>query len=289
MTAELGRGLAVHLRVFAIHGATLRVVTLRPQTTARFSTNYFHDTWHILAGGDGAAIFGRLLWGLAFQRHPGTVVLIDRTHLVPTPFEADPPTPILLVPAGLTAVEVDTLRALRQRLRRAPSPPTTIRWHTFGMPAALAAAAAPRHQPWRRDPAGDVWRDAEHRALRTRERMSKRAGFICYTAPAAILRSHALAIYRMRTCVGSSSYHPLAEHSSGHRWGIDGELQLIPHFDDAVSAAVVARREVLGDRPAALVSDDDRQRLYRRTDRALERLHASRRRDARGGHDVKRR
>ncbi len=262
---DLVEGLKVHLRLQEIHGRVFRVVTLRPQTTVRFSTNYFHDTWHILAGTQGAVILARLLWGLSFQRHPGTLVLIDRDHLVPTPFEGDPADPILLVPAGLTSLRPDDARTLAQRLRRDASAPTTIRWHTFALPAALEAPRDYR-----------MWRSAEQRILRTQERMSRRGGFVCLTAPPAILRDHALGIHGMSTHRGYSGYHPIAEHdarrSSYHH---DGEFQLIPHFDDDVSAAIVARTEVLGGRVRPLVSDD-RLAIYRHKDRALARLRAAR-------------
>jgi hypothetical protein len=256
--------LKVHLRVLEIHRTVLRVVTLRPQTPVRFSTNYFHDTWHILAGNDGAALLGRLLWGLAFQRAPGTLLLINGPHLVPTPFEADPADPIIVIPDGLTSVDDDVLRGLKLRLRRAPGPPTTIRWHTFGM---LAALSRERTRGYRRD----VLRDQ-----RSRERMARRAGFVCYTAPRDILREHALGIYGMRSCDGWGSYHPLAERGAHHDWGFDGEFQLIPGFADSVSAARVARREVLdGD---SIASEDDRHAIYCRKDDAETRLRAARRR-----------
>jgi hypothetical protein len=260
----LTTALKLHLRVLEIHRRVLRVVTLRPQTATRFSTNYFHDTWHILGGTDGAALLGRLLWGLAFQRQPGTLVLIDDRHLVPTPFEADPADPILLIPDGLTRVVDDDLRALRLRLRRAPGAPTTIRWHTFGMPAALAVDT-----PWQRcDPL---------RALRTRERMARRAGYLCYTAPPAILRDHGLGIYRMHACSQRwGSYFPLAERA-GKRWHYDGEFQQLPGLAWDISAARVARREVgIGER--GLVTDDrERQRIYDRKELAAARLRAARR------------
>jgi hypothetical protein len=262
----LASALKVHLRVHEIHGTMLRVVTLRPQTPAQFSTNYFHDTWHILAGNDGAAVLGRLLWGLAFQRHAGTLLLIDEPHLVPTPFEADPPDPIVIVPDGLTSVDDDALRALRLRLRRAPGSPTTIRWHTFGMPAALERNHG--EQRWR----GDLLR-----SQRSRERMSRRAGFVCFTAPPDILRDHALGIYGMRAWDTWGAYHPLAEHGAHGSWGYDGEFQLVPGFADAVSAARVARREVLGRDAGPLTNDDDRRAIYRGKDRAADRLDAARR------------
>jgi hypothetical protein len=262
----LSTALKVHLRVIEIHGAVLRVVTLRPQTQARFSTNYFHNTWHILAGTDGAALFGRLLWGLAFQRHAGTLLLIGDSHLVPTPFEADPPDPIMVVPAGLTSVDDDALRALKLRLRRAPAPPTTIRWHTFGMPAALERDRA--EKPWR-------WHRLHSREQR--ERMSRRAGFVCYTAPPDILRNHALGIYSMHVC-GSQwgAYHPLVERGRADTWGWDGEFQVIPSFADGVSTASVARRELVDRGP--LATEEDRQAVYRRQADAAARLRAARRR-----------
>lgn len=258
--------LKLHLRTLEIHRRTLRVVTLRPQIGARFSTNYFHDTWHILAGSDGAALLGRLLWGLAFQRHAGTLILIDAPHLVPTPFEADPSAPILIIPDGLTSVDDDVLRALKLRLRRAPPAPTTIRWHTFGMPEALERDD-PRHWRWRIHERNDPkWH---------RERMSRRAGFVCYTAPPPVLREHGLGIYQMRG--GFDGYHPLADHPGSLCRGYDGEFQVIADFAARVSAAQVARRAVVGDAPGLLAERDVRWSVYDETERALGRLVRARR------------
>jgi hypothetical protein len=106
--------------------------------------------------------------------------------------------------------------------------------------------------------------------------MSLRAGFVCYTAPPAILRSHALAIYRLRTSHGFSSYHPLAEHKPRASWHSDGELQLLGDFDDDVSAAVVARREVVGDDVRTLASDEGRRAVWHQKDAALARLREAR-------------
>ena len=261
--------LKLHLRVFEIHGRTLRVVTLRPQTPVRFSTNYFHETWHIVGGTDGAALLGRLLWGLAFQRLPGTLVLIGGDHVVSTPFEGDAPDPILLVPDRLTSVDDDALRALRLRLRRSPGAPTTIRWHTFGMPAALA------HDD--RGPYRKGWR-TRFDGQRTREQMSRRAGFVCYTAPPDLLRVHGLGIYRMHERADPwGSYFPLADHGHWKNWGYDGEFQQFAGFGDAVSAARVARREVAPDARGLLAEHDDRREVERHKDVAQARLRAARR------------
>jgi hypothetical protein len=245
--------LKMHLRVLDIHRTTLRVVTLRPGTPVRFSTNYFHGTWHILGDPGAASVLSRLLWGLAFQAHAGTIVLVDREHLVPTPFDADPPDPILLVRDGLARVDVDTLRALAKRLRRPLPPTTTIRWHTFGLPHAIAAGEE-GGTPWRR------------RRPDPRERMSRRGGFVCYTAPREVLKATALAVHDMST--RASGYFPLGEAGRWGWWYADGEVQTIERFASCVRAATLARREVLG--PArAIVSEEQRREIHRRRDALL--------------------
>jgi hypothetical protein len=264
---DLTRSLKVYLRLFEIHGTTLRVVTLRPQHTVRFSTNYFHGTWHLLGGVHGAMVMGRLMWGLAFQRLPGTVVLVDESHLVPTPFEADRPDPILIVPDGLTTVDDDLLRALRLRLRRCPGPPTTIRWHTFGMVRALAQEDRRERRRW----------SPELRRIYLRERMSRRAGFVTYTAPPTVLRETGLSIYQMHRW--GTGYLPLAGERRTSWHGTDGEFQLIDDFDDNVGAAIVARREVVGDDgPNTLLAETDvRWNIYQRKELLVRRRQAARR------------
>lgn len=264
---NLSRPLKLHLQTLRLREVALRVITLRPQTRVHFSTNYYHDTWHVLAGHDGARVFGRLMWGLGFHRQRDTVVLIDRPHLVPTPFDADPPDPILLVPSALTRVDETTLRELRRRLRRTSGPTTTIRWTTFGMREALDTYP-PRHaiEP-----------------LLGLERMSRRAGFVCYTAPPAVLRARGASIHRMQ---GGESYLPLAE-GRPCSYPSDGEFQLIPHFEDMLSAARVARGEVIPGRERFLASDDQRMAIWDHAYAALRRLKSARRRSlrAREGHD----
>ncbi|MCE9572056.1 MAG: hypothetical protein K8W52_02755 [Deltaproteobacteria bacterium] len=235
--------LKVHLRVVSIGHTTYRVVTLRPSMGVRFASNYFHAAWHIVTGVAGAHVLGRLLWGLAFQRQPGTIVLIDAPHLVTTPFEADPSDPILLMNTALTRFDRDDLARLARSLRRAPVAPRTLRWHTFGM---IAAFARPRPRHYQAPPT----------ALTARERISRTAGFICYTAPPAMLREQARSIFDV------SVYHPLVEDPDD--WRYEGEVQVLPNFDDAVAAARVARREVVGDR--AIESDDELQVVYDQRD-----------------------
>jgi hypothetical protein len=239
----------VHLRVVSVAGATYRVVSLRPAIRARFSSNHFHDTWHVVTGTRGAAVLARLLWGLSYQRQPGTLVLIDEPHLVATPFEADPGLPIAFAPLGITSVDADRVRAVLRAVR-AMAPTRTLRWQTFGLDSALAGDPGARYerQSW-----------AETRGQERRERASRMGGAIVMSLPPERLRSLALSVDAARP--GSfSTYLPFAEQQ-GKTWSYDGEIQVFGSFDEDVAAARVARREVLGDR-AAIADDGERMAVY---------------------------
>src|SRR4051794_38913944 len=88
--------LKMHLRLLSLGRDVYRVVTLRPSTRIGFSTNFYHQTWHIVTSQRGARLLARLLWGLSYQRQPGTLLLVHGSHLLPTPFEAERSDPFLL-------------------------------------------------------------------------------------------------------------------------------------------------------------------------------------------------
>jgi hypothetical protein len=244
------------------------VVTLRSATRVRFSTNFFHNTWHILSDRTGALLLGRLFWGLAFQR-PGTIVFLDGEHLVPTPFEGDPAAPIALVPGGVTGIDEKRMRALRRGvhgLERSPFARRTIRWDTRGLAAAID------EDDWRARPHHDLERD------RLRERMIRLAGVVCYVAPPSILRVQATAVYRMRDA-RAMSYQFLAWGGARRGCHADGEVQVFSDFRGMCSAARVARREVVGASSTHL-TEAEREHVYRRAEAAQERLREGRRRRA---------
>jgi hypothetical protein len=123
------------------------VITLRPGTDARFSTKFFHGTWHILSDWHGARLLGRLLWGLAYQRVPSTLVLVDRPFLDPNPFDAEPSDPIAFVPVPLTPLSSKAARELRERLPLSGPPDGTVRWQTDGLDVLVAAHRGQRGLP----------------------------------------------------------------------------------------------------------------------------------------------
>lgn len=227
--APIGDGMKVHLRVRRIGGRTLRLLTLRPGTDVRFSANYFHRTWHVVSSFAGGRLLAHLLWGLAFQRKPGTLFVLHGPHLSPTPFDADPSPPVVLVPRHLGAFDDAMGRALRRALPRLGPPDRTVRWQSHGLKAAHEA-------PW--DPRWKVRRD---------ERAQHLGGCVCVGAGPTALRELATEVARMRTGgEGRSDWRSFGPEAD-FRFFPEGEVQLFDEYDRMVSVAREARRRVLTD------------------------------------------
>ncbi len=177
--------LKLHRRRLHLDGCDYTVVTLRPGTYARFSTNYFHETWHLLSDWHGARLLGRLLWGLAYQRMPGTLVLIDRPFLDPNPFDAELSDPIVLVPALLTPLRNRAARELRRQLPLRGPVDGSIRWHTPGYAPAVLARRA------RQARSVGEWREPYVRQTGFQERVDRIGGLVAFAAVPQALREYA--------------------------------------------------------------------------------------------------
>lgn len=260
--------LKVHLHLVPCGATTLRVLSLRPQCGVRYSTNYFHDTWHILTDPGGAAVLARLLWALAFQRAPDTVIALGHDHLVPTPFEADRPAPCVLAPQSRSPLTGDKLRALARHLRRPGPSHGTVKLQTFGMAAALEAYHAQR------------WGRRELDALWPREHMRYLEGLMCYSAPDEVLKLQALAVHRLREYFfGGTAYTYLAEHWQT-RHHPEGEVQLFSDFTARVSAAQQVRRELLPRPETGHATSAERDHIWSEVARRRQRARRDRPRSA---------
>lgn len=234
----------VHLRVVETRRATFRVVTLRPGARFFFSTNYFHDTWHILSEPRGAGLLGRLMWGLSYQRQAGTVVLIEGKNILRTPFGGERSDSILLMLAGGQPYDRKTLQLLRKRLGR-PTDRKTIRWHTQSYDQTLRS--------WRETRQSDPteasrlheflhYRDSEK--LFAKEQMWRQSGFVCYAAPPQIMRVSAVGVGATGDYLyNGMDYTYLAENM---RWP-QGEVQVFDNYLQRCSAATTARAETLAE------------------------------------------
>jgi hypothetical protein len=274
--------LKMHLRLLQLAGDVYRVVTLRPSTRIGFSTNFYHQTWHIVTSQRGARLLARLLWGLSYQRQRGTVLLVHGSHLLPTPFEAERSEPFVIAPGGITTLNASSLRVLKDRLKCLGAPTRTIRWHSFGLDAVLRAWQSEDRQRakgrlrWRQDQF--IWRQ---------EQMQHLGGFIVYSAPPAILRQQALAIHSLRVATNNRAaemdYHFLAEQTSEGSWLADGEVQIFADYAERVAAATQARRDLVPNPNQPITSEELQEVVSRRRDRIKALRTRSRARQRAGG------
>ena len=233
----------VHLRLVNVRGYTYRVITLRPGTEAAFSTNYFHDTWHIVSDAHGARFLARLMWGLSYQRHPGTIILLHGEHIQPTPFGAEKSDPIALLPPALTRHDAKTLRLLHKQLKHLGPSQGTVRWQTFGLDQELEEWREDQNRDWSVERSDELWSWQEKQQLWKAEQMFRRGGFVCYAAPPEIMRRQAIIVSLMQTDQFGTDYHYLADNNRGH-WA-DGEVQIFRDYHARRAAAAQARQEVL--------------------------------------------
>jgi hypothetical protein len=260
--------LKLHLRLLQLSGKTYRIVTLRPSTRVAFSTNYYHDTWHIVSDMAGSLLLARLLWGLSYQRQPETMILIHGQNLLPTPFEAERSDPFLLISSHLTSVDPEAFRLLKSRLPHLGHPSTTIRWLTFGLDLARQACQQEGQHP-RQQLAWDWLHHREQKQLWNQEHMSRCGGFIFYAAPPPVLRLQALNLHYLRVKQGSylteMNYHYLAEANSRNSWA-DGEVQIFADYKDRVSAAMQARQELVPQPNQPVLSETLQELISKRRD-----------------------
>lgn len=229
----VGDRVKLHRRVVRANGRDYTVISPRPGTDVRFATNFYHQTWHILSDARGARLLGRLLWGLAYARVPGTVVLIDEPFVTTEPFEGTRADPILLVPAHLTPLTDRSAADLRRALPHARAE-GTVRWRTHGLDAAVAAGKRVRPPGAGR---------SRYRAPVGPERVDRLGGFVSVAASPDYLREDAVRVYRLADRLIYDSEHVYL--GEGRFLQADGEVQIFRGFRAQVSSARVARREVL--------------------------------------------
>jgi hypothetical protein len=224
----------LHRRIMVLDGRVYTVISLRPGSDFRFSTNRFHETWHVLSDWRGARVLSRLLWGLAYQRRPGTLVVIDPEHLDPNPFDAAPADPIVLVPSELTVFTRGAAAALHRRLPLRERSEGTVRWQTFGLRQAVADL-----REWRSRGPGE--RPYHFVDLPTgAARVDRLAGLITIFGASDQLRSWATGLATLGTYAYYGMDYDYLDESERN-----GEVQIFRQYRREVNIARQARAEVL--------------------------------------------
>ncbi|MGW4768444.1 hypothetical protein ACWEO2_10430 [Nocardia sp. NPDC004278] len=242
--------LKLHRRTMVLDGRVYTVLSLRPGSDFRFATNRFHDTWHVLSDWRGARVLARLLWGLAYQRRPGTLVVIDPAHLDPNPFDAAPSDPIVLVPSDLTVFTRAAAIGLRRRLPFRDGSQGTVRWQSFGLDAAVAEL-----REWRAKGPGE--RDWNFIDIPTGwERVDRIGGLVTIFGAAAQLRSWGT----MLATLGTYAYYGMDyEYLDEDR---NGEVQIFRQYRRNVNVARQARAEVLARRGGRAPTEEVQRAIW---------------------------
>ncbi|OHU22859.1 hypothetical protein BKG76_16385 [Mycobacteroides franklinii] len=230
--AATGAGvMKLHRHSVVLDARPYTVITLRADAGVRFSTNRFHETWHVISDEAGAKTLARLLWGLAYQRHPGTLVLIDSRHLDPNPFDAEPADPVVLLPSHSTVLTKQAARALRRQPWTKPD--GTVRWRTHGLDTRTA-----EFRRWQETPYGQREYPfiPEPTGWETVERIG---GLLVLAGSPQTLRQWAVYAQLMRiTAPWDTDYEYLADR--------EGEIQIFRNYHREVGIARQARADILG-------------------------------------------
>ena len=117
--------------------------------------------------------------------------------------------------------------------------------------------------------------DAEHlwwkanKHLWKQERMERIGGFICYSAPAPVLRLQARMIQGLRVRQGNwateMAYHFLASSSETSCYA-DGEVQILADYVERVGAATEARRALVENPKQAVICETMQEAISRERD-----------------------
>ncbi|MEU0557854.1 hypothetical protein [Dactylosporangium sp. NPDC006015] len=243
---HVGDRMKLHRRTVWLDGRARTVISPRAGTDCRFSTNFHHGTWHILGDWRSARLLGRLLWGLSFQRRQDTLVVIDLPHIDPNPFDAAPGDPIVLMPSDLTGMSTRAFRDLRRQLPLRGAPEGTVRWHTHGLDPVAAERAIPWYERTR-----SVESPPFVPARRPRTQIGRVGGLLALTASAPDLRAYAPGVYLL----GQNAHRGMDYLEL--EWP-EGEVQVFNDYRHRVSAAQVARRELIaeGNDPAGARFDE---------------------------------
>lgn len=225
--------LKLHRRTMVLDGRVFTVLTLRPGDDFRFATNRYHDTWHVLSDWRGARVSARLLWGLSYQRRPGTLVVIDPAHLDPNPFDAAPSDPIVLVPSDLTVFTAASAAALRARLPLRDRSLGTVRWQTFGLKPALARRRE-RDSP-------ESGTTASHYVAKPVgwTRIDRVGGTLAIYGGSEQLREWAINLERLGEYARDGMDYLYLDYPE-----VDGEVQIFRQYRRKVSIARQARAEI---------------------------------------------
>ena len=230
MEASPAPRLKVHRRSVRLDRLDYTILSPRPSEEVRFATDYFHETWHVITSERGAALLARLCWAMAFQRRERTVVLIDAPLIVPSPFDADLSSPIVVVNNDLGSFSRAAARDLRAQVPLSTAPDGTVVLQTRGLDQALENIIEFRD----RNQGSQVQNQHQKRRW-----IDGSNGLVVVAAPPPVLRTWGVDLSDLRTW----SHEGSSAHSLDYPAKV-GEVQVLDDFDAMVAKAQLARSRV---------------------------------------------
>ena len=229
---QWGDRMKVHLRHFTIHAKQYSIITLRPGLKVQWSSNYFHETWHILGTMRSAKILARLMWGLSYQKIANTYVLIDSSYMFPNPFDAASSDPILL---GTSKPSKELLIRLKKPLGASQQ---TIRWHTFSLSNLI------QNEDLHNDFMNQYYLTFKRKQALVTTRMK---GFLTIYGNPQLLRYESFWIHRLHTAPSAEFYRTTDYHyiDDARSYPPQGEVQIFHDYRKRLADAKQAREEIL--------------------------------------------
>jgi hypothetical protein len=256
MEASPAPRLKVHRRSVRLDRLDYTILSPRPNEKVRFATNSFHETWHVITSERGAALLARLCWAMAFQRRERTVTLIDAPLIVPSPFDADLSSPIVIVNNDLGSFSRAAARDLRGQLPLSTAPDGTVVLQTRGLDHALKDITE--------------FRDRSQGAQSQNQNQKRRwidgsNGLVVVAAPPPVLRTWAVDLSDVATWShGGSSWEYLDSPAKV------GEVQVLDNFDSMLATAQAARTRAFPDAVNRRLTEDERSKIWTALQQGIE-------------------
>jgi hypothetical protein len=248
MEANPGPRLKVHRRSVRLDRLEYTILTPRPSEEARFATNFFHEAWHVITNQRGAALLARLCWAMAFQRRERTIILIDFPFVVPTPFDADPSSPIVVVNNDLGAFGRAAVKELRAQLPLTNAPDGTVVLQTRGLDQALEDPTEFRNRNQ------DTQLQNQHQKRRWIDGSN---GVVIVAAPPPVLRTWGVDLSDLGTWSHEGGSWEYLDYPSKV-----GEVQVLDDFDSKLAAAKAARIRGFPEAGNRKLTEEERSQIW---------------------------
>jgi hypothetical protein len=248
MEASPAPRLKVHRRSVRLDRLEYTILSPRPTEEARFATNSFHETWHVITSEKGAALLARLCWAMAFQRRERTIILIDSPLIVPTPFDADLSSPIAIVNNDLGGLSRAAVKELRAQLPLSTASDGTVVLQTRGLDQALENSTEFRERNQ------ETQSQNPHQ---NRRWIDGSDGLVIVAAPPPVLRTWGVDLSDLGTWSDEGGSWEYLDYPANV-----GEVQVLDDFDAMRAAAQTARTRAFPDAADRRLTEDERSKIW---------------------------